>query len=368
MSAIDVAASFSSNSARQATPTAKSVVRKIFFKLHPPSRTLVLHHPDCQEHRTMAGHQEAPGRIPAIINCLKASTLFEDDEVEFSESFERASINAILQAHHSDYVNFVVDEARRFQAKTPRSKGKIMAFTPRVQQEVEKRSEKRLKPENACDTNFSVGSLDAALRAAGSVITGVNMITDELRKNVSCIVRPPGHHAGYRGHVANSVSCGFCIFNSVAIGALHALNNCEGINRVAIVDFDVHHGNGTEEIVKIINRPDDIFFASTHLHDDNFYPGSGDCDSIAENCINIAINPLWNNKGGYDANCGRSAFRNGVTQRLLPAMRAFKPDLVLISAGFDGAKNDIGNKRDGNRVGEVGMDLTRDDFQFAVSM
>ena len=367
MPPIDCAASYNTTN-RQATPTAKSVIRRIFFELNPSSRTLVLHHPDCQGHRTMVGHQEAPGRIPAIINCLKSSTLFEADEVEFSESFERASISAILAAHHSDYVNFVVREARNMEAKTPRSKSAILAFTPRVQQEVEKRHEKRLKPANACDTSFSVGSLDAALRAAGSVITGVNMVHDGRRRSVSCIVRPPGHHAGYKGHVANSASCGFCIFNSVAIGALHALNNCGGINKVAIVDFDVHHGNGTEEIIKIIDRPEELFFASVHLFDDNFYPGSGDSDSVADNCMNIAINPLWNGKGGQDINCGRNAFRNGISQRLLPAMRAFNPDIVLISAGFDGAKNDIGNKRDGNRLGDGGLDLSKEDFHYCVGL
>jgi acetoin utilization deacetylase AcuC-like enzyme len=121
---------------------------------------------------------------------------------------------------------------------------------------VEELPEKKIKLEQNCDTNFSKGSLDAALRAAGGVCYAIDEVVSPggSGRNAFVAVRPPGHHAGYRGHVKSSASCGFCIFNSVAVGALHALDTIEGVERVAIVDFDVHHGNGTEEIVKQVNR------------------------------------------------------------------------------------------------------------------
>ena len=141
-----------------------------------------------------------------------------------------------------------------------------------------------------------------------------------------------------------SSSCGFCIFNSVAVGTLYALENHKDIiKRVAIIDFDVHHGNGTEEILKKLNRPDEIFFASSHMYGDGFYPGSGEHDSIEHNIMNLPISPLWlcqeiNNMSEPPDFFGRISFRTQIVQRLLPALRCFRPDLILISAGYDGCK------------------------------
>mmetsp|Transcript_32465 Transcript_32465/g.74724 ORF Transcript_32465/g.74724 Transcript_32465/m.74724 type:complete len:184 (+) Transcript_32465:2058-2609(+) len=160
---------------------------------------------------------------------------------------------------------------------------------------------------------------------------------------------------------------------------MHALSyHQEIIKRIAIVDIDVHHGNGTEEIIKKINRPDQLFFSSIHLFDENFYPGSGESDSIEFNIVNIPIAPIWrfrnqNNFSDFpksyesDGVTGRHAFKNQIVQRLLPSLRAFNPDLVLVSVGYDAAKYDIGNKREGNRNGDVGMDLSKDDYFWAVS-
>ena len=229
-------------------------------------------------------------------------------------------------------------------------------------------------------------------------------------------MRPPGHHAGINGLLEGGESCGFCIFNNVAAGALYAISDdrllCE---RCAIVDIDVHHGNGTEEIVRNCHDPSKLFFFSIHLYDNNekrkggrnqfqykFYPGTGLEDDLALNIINVPITPLWKESpstavapvkthntrkktraatqdsqddsseagtGGrlsdgasesgstaatssvghqqQQAGCqsGRLAYRQAIQIRLLPALRAFNPDLILISAGFDAAKGDVGNAR-----------------------
>jgi acetoin utilization deacetylase AcuC-like enzyme len=353
------------------TPSGGSAaIRKAFLSKCKDLCTLVLSHPDCMDHRTTEGHQEAPERIPAIMAALESSDNFAEGDLNFVSSFPRASLHTISKAHHPSYVSFVANYARQFQAKTPRSGRMIEAFTPRVQREVENLPEKKIKVDATCDTNFSKGSLDAALRAAGGVCYAIDEVVSPggSGRNAFVAVRPPGHHAGFRGHVASSASCGFCIFNSVAVGALHALDTIEGVNRVAIVDFDVHHGNGTEEIVKQINRPDQLFFASVHLFGGDFYPGSGEFDFIEDNCMNLAVAPMWNNKAGQltEDEFGRSAFRKECAQRLLPAMRAFNPDLILVSAGFDGSKNDIGNKRGGDRKGAVGLDLGKEDYSWIV--
>ena len=114
-------------------------------------------------------------------------------------------------------------------------------------------SERRIKSPGTSDTAFSKGSLGAALRAGGAVCRAVDAVVNGENRNAFCVVRPPGHHAGVNGLEDGAHSCGFCIFNSVAIGAMHALDRHRGngVERVAIVDFDIHHGNGTEEIVKV---------------------------------------------------------------------------------------------------------------------
>mmetsp|Transcript_7843 Transcript_7843/g.15686 ORF Transcript_7843/g.15686 Transcript_7843/m.15686 type:complete len:640 (+) Transcript_7843:47-1966(+) len=329
-------------------------------------RTLILSHGDCDRHITVEGHQEAPARIPAIMKELRAS--FKKGELEFSSDFERATMFQIRRAHHSTYVDMVHRMSRDFYAKTPRSQMKIEALTPRVQKDVEGKT-KNIKEESTCDTSFSIGSLDAALRAAGGVVHAVDKVCAGEYKNSFVVVRPPGHHAGWKGHVASSTSCGFCIFNSVAVGALHALECVEGIDKVAIIDFDVHHGNGTEEIVRTIGKPGNIFFASAHIYDPNFYPGSGSCDDLECNIVNCGIPPMWecHNKVLEDQ-FGKAAFRREVVSRIAPSLRAFNPDLVILSMGFDGSKGDIGNKRDANRNGSVGLDLSREDYAWAVGI
>lgn len=167
------------------------------------------------------------------------------------------------------------------------------------------------------DTAMNPHSLQAALRAAGAVQYGVDLVMSGEASQVFCGVRPPGHHAEQRR------AMGFCFFNNIALGALHALHN-HGLERVAIVDFDVHHGNGTEDIVSGDER---ILFCSTFQHP--FYPHTG-YDSVASNIVNAPL----------PAGAGSESFREAVDVFWLPRLRAFEPQLVLISAGFDAHQAD----------------------------
>jgi acetoin utilization deacetylase AcuC-like enzyme len=252
-----------------------------------------------------------------------------------------------------------------------------------------------------------------------SVLSGKN-------RNAFCVVRPPGHHAGVNGLLEGGESCGFCIFNNVAAGALYAIADDKLMcNRCAIVDIDVHHGNGTEEIVRKCQDPSKLFFFSIHLYDNEqeekkksstqfaykFYPGTGFKDDLALNIINVPISPLWKEavpstlkthntrhkaksasqeatdedsepstpriEGASDTGSssnglsqqhstaappGRSAYRQAIQNRLLPALRAFNPDLILISAGFDAAKGDVGNARHEKDRQRMGLDLEPEDY------
>lgn len=162
------------------------------------------------------------------------------------------------------------------------------------------------------DTMMSPGTLKAALHAAGAGIMGIDLIMRGEANPVFCAVRPPGHHA------TRDTAMGFCLFNNIAIAAFHALETY-GLDRVAIVDFDVHHGNGTEDIV---NDDPRILFCSLFQHP--FYPFTGH-ENYASNLVSIPL------KAGTDS----LAYRETTTKNLIPALDQFKPQLLLVSAGFD---------------------------------
>jgi acetoin utilization deacetylase AcuC-like enzyme len=249
--------------------------------------------------------------------------------------------------------------------------------------------------------------LNAARRAAGAVAHAIDNVLSGNFRNAFCSVRPPGHHSGYQGLLNGADSCGFCIFNNVAAGAFHALeeHKCE---RVAIVDLDIHHGNGTEEIVRMYPHPSRLFFFSVHLYDHeptvgyHFYPGTGERNDYMHNIINVPIQPMWRNPqltpSGFSldnaakdktetptpaaaANAkgdtageekqlyGREAYRAAISQRLLPTLRAFHPDVILLSMGFDAARGDVGNCRHmQSQAGAApGMDLLPEDFAWVTT-
>jgi acetoin utilization deacetylase AcuC-like enzyme len=170
------------------------------------------------------------------------------------------------------------------------------------------------------DTYISAGSREACYRAAGACVAAVDALLAGEDDMAFCAVRPPGHHA------EPMAPMGFCIFNNVAVAALHALE-AHGLNRVAVVDFDVHHGNGTQTVAE---RDARVFYASTHQAP--LYPGTGAADEtgIDGNVVNAPL----------PAGAGSVQWRNAMETRVLPALDVFAPELILVSAGFDAHKAD----------------------------
>jgi len=392
--------------------------RLAFFKNVKHFKTLVLHHDECLGHRTSKTHQEAPERCVVILGKVVRS--IPAPFLHVSSNFPAVTKTQLLYAHDAKYIDFVFDLHNKVAV------GSTVPFTPRVQV-MHGVGRKDVKDELGCDTFFSKGSLPAALRAAGAVCNAVDRVVTGYNRNAFCIVRPPGHHAGISGLLHNAVSCGFCIFNNIAIGAVHALHRFpQKIRRVAIVDFDVHHGNGTEEIVrKKIRDPKSVYFFSVHLYDKasgadigtgEFYPGSGGKDDLEMNIVNAPIAPLWHvpstrtrsrspvqrhsadpgnmateegaNSGTHatnghdkgttastktrttsntllDATFGRQAFRQKIVEKLIPSLTAFSPDLIFISAGFDAGKNDVGCGKTENGKYCSGIDLSPEDYEWA---
>jgi acetoin utilization deacetylase AcuC-like enzyme len=160
-------------------------------------------------------------------------------------------------------------------------------------------------------------SLSAALRAAGAVVSATDMVIAGRARNAFCAVRPPGHHA------TPSKPMGFCIFNNVAIGAMHAIE-AHGLERVAVLDFDVHHGNGTEDAFHEDPR---VMLCSTFQHP--YYPYCG-ADSGNEHIINVPLPAMTDGRG----------FREAVERSWIPALDAFAPQMVFVSAGFDAHRDD----------------------------
>eukprot|EP01138_Halocafeteria_seosinensis_P005537 gb/GECG01005660.1/.p1 GENE.gb/GECG01005660.1/~~gb/GECG01005660.1/.p1 ORF type:complete len:849 (+),score=88.65 gb/GECG01005660.1/:1-2547(+) len=502
------------------------------YARYPCLRTLVLHHEDFLLHKPREEHQEHSQRASYVLNRLvaaaysdKGSCVFTKrsdlkdacikyplaspevslssytpkmkskwakipdvgtiwpqkwfkgsvagvyaDSFYLSSNFRTVTWEQVQLAHSRRYTSLV-----RSLDDHVRAREHPVPFTPVVQRGVQRTSLNDLKQPCHSDTYFSSGTLKAALRAAGAVCHAVDQVLQGTCRNALCVVRPPGHHAGESGLINDGesfLSCGFCVFNSIAIGALHALNRSVGPRpeKVAIIDFDVHHGNGTEEIVKnYIRRTkhvDHLFFFSVHLwdeeketetnnrvSDDNpdtpsnasqpnkrrrraksfgddfecsnvdaprpessnsqnsvntasdtssapapnsnessfrttedelytdrykssrFYPGSGLDDNNWYNVINCPVSPLWRSSahhknGDYDGSeglyyGGRHGVRSAIKQRLLPALRAYNPDLILISAGFDGGKGDAGNlSSDGTKMG---LDLSAEDYEWMTS-
>jgi len=253
--------------------------------------TGLIAHPACFGHAPPPGHPESADRLRAVIRAFEHRDFQDLVRLEAPLACERD----LLRAHSALHVANVTG---RF-ADAAREDGYVHIDA---------------------DTVMTPGSVEAALRAAGAVIAAVDEVHAGRLRNAFCAVRPPGHHA------ERARAMGFCLFNNIAIGALHARQS-HGYRRVAIVDFDVHHGNGTQEI---FFADSDAFYASSHQWP--FYPGTG-CTTdrgIARNVLNVPL----------AAGAGSREFRAAYETAILPALARFGPHFVFISAGFDAHRND----------------------------
>lgn len=248
-------------------------------------RTAYISHPVCHKHDTGEGHPENARRLTAIEDRLIAAGLF--DVLRYIDA-PKVTEHQLLRVHKQSYLEAL----------------------------------NSMLPESGyahldADTVISPDSLNAARRSAGAVVAAVDLVMSGEMSSAFCCVRPPGHHA------ESDRALGFCLYNNIAVGAAHALAE-HGLNRVAIVDFDVHQGNGTEEIFKQDRR---VLFCSTFQHP--FYPFT----PLLANTANRVSVPL-------EATAKSEEFRAAVTDHWLPALEKFQPEIVFISAGFDAHRDD----------------------------
>ena len=250
--------------------------------------TLFISPPDCQLHDMGDHHPECPARVAAVEQQLAASGLMD---LLVREEAPKATREQLERVHDAGYLD-AIEEASPAQGWV------------------------QLDP----DTAMNPHSLDAALRGAGAVVHATDAVIAGRARNAFCNVRPPGHHA------LRDRAMGFCILNNVAVAAAHALEQ-HGLQRVAIIDFDVHHGNGTEEIFAGAKYDDRVMMVSTFQHP--FYPYSG-TEGRSASMVNIPL----------PARSGSQAFRAAVEAHWLPALDNFRPQMLFISAGFDAHRED----------------------------
>lgn len=242
-------------------------------------------------HEPRVWHPESPRRMDAVMSAVRALT--EPGRATLAES-RPARDEHLLRVHAPDYVNLVRREI---------AAGRRTLSTG--------------------DTDISSGSLEAALAAAGAVASAIDAVLTGRARRAFCAVRPPGHHA------SSARGMGFCLFNNVAIGVRHA-QSVHGVDRVLIVDWDVHHGNGTEAVFAADGS---VLFFDTHQHP--WYPGSGPRDQIG---TGKGRGLIMNRP--FPAGAGRRELFGAFREELVPAANRFKPQLVLISAGFDSRAGD----------------------------
>lgn len=250
------------------------------------ARTYFYTHPVCQEHVAGPQHPEQPARLSAILEALEAPKFASLNRCEAP----MADLSDLKEVHDDDLVDVVIGNVPE--------KGYVAIDG---------------------DTIMSPASGEAALRAAGAVRAAVDSVLSGEADNAFCAVRPPGHHA------EPSRSMGFCLFNNIALAAERA-RRAHGLTRVAMVDFDVHHGNGTQAVFE---RDGDMLFASTHQSP--LYPGTGAADERGVgNIFNAPLHP----------ESGSEEFHDAMESKIFPAIRSFKPELILVSAGFDAHMDD----------------------------
>lgn len=250
--------------------------------------SFLISHPSFLAHDTGDYHPERPDRLRAVLAALDDAAIAHLVSVRAPA----ATLEQLTRVHPQEYVEAILG------VRPPA--GELVQID--------------------ADTIMSTDSAEAARHAAGAVVAGVDAVMREEAQTVFAAVRPPGHHA------LPSVPGGFCLFNSVAVGALHA-QAAYDLERVAIVDFDVHHGQGTQAIVETDPR---LFYASSHQSP--LYPGTGSARErgVAGNVVNVPL----------AAGSGSAEFRAAWGDRILPALDLFAPQILIVSAGFDAHRRD----------------------------
>ncbi|PPQ28269.1 histone deacetylase family protein [Rhodopila globiformis] len=245
--------------------------------------TALITHPACLEHDTGPYHPETSERLRTVLAALET----EEFAMLLRESAPEASVEQLTRVHPRDYV-----EA-------------ILAIHPDLGEPINLDS----------DTVMSAGSAEAAARAAGGACLGVDAVMEGWARTAFAAVRPPGHHA------EPNKPMGFCLFNNAAVAALHAREK-HGVARIAVVDFDVHHGNGTQAMFA---ADPGLFYASSHQNP--CYPGTGEVweRGVADNILNVPLRPRD----------GSTQFRAVWSETIIPALDTFAPGLLIVSAGFD---------------------------------
>ena len=254
--------------------------------------TALIHHPTCAKHGTGPGHPETAERYEVVMKALRADEKLWSGLAEISP--EKAA-KGLIQAAHSP------QHFKRVESAFEQGQDRLDA-----------------------DTAISMHSFDASLFAAGAVIAGVDAVMESDARNAFAAVRPPGHHA------TSENAMGFCMFNNVAVGARHAQNKYKEIERVAIIDWDVHHGNGTQGI--FYDDPSVYFFS---MHQYPWYPGTGSRGETGHgrglgSTLNVPV------KANTKATAQTRMFEGAIED----VAKNFKPDLIMISAGFDAHRSD----------------------------
>ncbi|GIU65925.1 acetoin utilization protein [Candidatus Phycosocius spiralis] len=250
--------------------------------------TALISHPDCLMHQPPAGHPESAQRLERILDALAPESMPGLIRLEA----QKCSIEDLTRFHPRELVEG------------------IMKLEPQAGRHCY-----QLDP----DTYLSHGSINAAMHAVGAIKAGIDGVMTGAFKRAFCATRPPGHHAQAK------MPMGFCLWNTAAIGAMYA-RHAYGLKRVAIVDFDVHHGNGSQELA--LSEPD-IFYAS--IHQSGIYPQSGfEAETAFGNLVNVPL------PSETDGQTWRAAFE----EKILPALQAFEAEFVIVSAGFDGHRLD----------------------------
>ena len=249
--------------------------------------TLLITHPACLDHDPGAWHPECPDRLRAVLGALE-DPAFESLRREAAPAATAAQLGLVHPAAHIE---------------------SLLALRPEAGELVQIDG----------DTAIGAGSIDAALRAAGAALRGVDAVLGGEADTAFAAVRPPGHHA------EPDRAMGFCLFSNAAIAAVHA-RVAWGAERVAVLDFDVHHGNGTQAAFRADPA---LFYGSSHQFP--CYPGTGRASERGVgNIVNAPLPP----------GSASGAFRTAWADHILPALRAFGPDLIIVSAGFDAHKAD----------------------------